>query len=122
MSSLDRPLSGDVLVFDLVAEQQRAIDAAHADSHGPASRTLLKEGPLRNTVVVLASGGDIPEHTTEGPITVQPLAGSISFSVAGQRYELNPGALLAVGPGVKYSVRSANGGSFLLTVMHLNKL
>ena len=30
MSSLDRPLSGDVLVFDLEAEQKRALDVTGA--------------------------------------------------------------------------------------------
>ena len=121
MSSLDRPLSGDVLVFDLEAEQKRALEAAHAQSHGPASRTLLKDGPLRITLIILGPGGDIPEHSTEGPITVQPIHGSISFTVAGQAHELRPGTVLSVGAGVKHSVRSQNGGAFLLTVALLNK-
>ena len=121
MSSLDRPLSGDVLVFDLEAEQKRALDAAHAQSHGPASRTLLKDGPLRITLIVLAAGGEIPEHGTEGPITVQPIRGSINFRVAGQDHELHPGTVLSVGAGVRHSVRSQAGGAFLLTVALLNK-
>jgi quercetin dioxygenase-like cupin family protein len=116
MPSIQRPLSGDVLVFDLEEERERAGDQALLDRSGRNARTLLKDGPLRITLIVLAAGGEIPEHQAEGPITVQPLHGVIRFSAGEVEHALRPGQILSVGPGVPHRVVSREGGSFLLTV------
>lgn len=118
MPSIQRPLSGDVLVFDLGEEQQRATDPAVAQRGGPSARTLLKDGPLRVTLIVLAPNGAIAEHKAEGPITVQPLQGTIRFTVSGSEHDLRPGQLLSLGAGVRHAVSSDAGGAFLLTVAH----
>ena len=110
MSSIDRPLSGDVLVVSLRE------DGASAPAAGRTARTLLKEGPLRVTLVTVAPGAEIPEHRADGPITVQPLAGRIHFTAAGGTHELGPGQLLALGAGIPHAVASPQGGTFLLTV------
>jgi quercetin dioxygenase-like cupin family protein len=116
MPSIQRPLSGDVLVFDLGEEQERAADPSLVERSGRNARTLLKDGPLRVTLVVLGSGGEIPEHQTGGPITVHTLSGRVRFTVAGEVHDLAPGQLLSAGPGVRHRVSSDEGGVFLLTV------
>jgi quercetin dioxygenase-like cupin family protein len=116
MSSIQRPLSGDVLLLDLGEERGHAADASILERSGRNARTLLKEGSLRVTLVVLAPGGEIAEHHAPGPITVQPLEGRIRFTVAGQEHDLGPGQLLSVGAGVRHEVRSDDGAAFLLTV------
>lgn len=116
MSSIERPLKGDVLVFDLEAERARTSDPAITERSGRNARTLMKSGPLRVTLIVLAPGGGIPEHHAEGPILVQPLDGRIVLTIAGETHDLGPGQLLSAGPGVPHSVRSEAGASFLLTV------
>ncbi|MGH7444318.1 MAG: cupin domain-containing protein [Longimicrobiales bacterium] len=116
MASIQRPLSGDVLVFDLDEERERTNDPAAAQRGGPSARTLLKDGPLRVTLIVLSAGGSIPEHQADGPITVQPLSGRIRFTVAGHDHDLGPGELLSTGARVRHAVASAHGASFLLTV------
>jgi quercetin dioxygenase-like cupin family protein len=118
MPSIERPLSGDVLVFDLDDERERASDPASLARSGRNARTLLKSGPLRATLVVVAAGGEIGEHQADGPITVQPLAGRIRFSVGDRAYDLEPGQLLSLGAGIRHAVSSAEGGAFLLTVVH----
>lgn len=118
MSSIERPLSGDVLVFDLAEERERASDPAIVGRSGRNARTLLKSGELRITMIVLGPGGGIPEHHAEGPITVQPIEGRLDFSVGGEVYDLGPGQLLSTGPGVPHAVRSEEGATFLLTVAH----
>lgn len=118
MTTIRRPLSGDVLVFDLEAERGRAADRSLLERSGRNARTLLKSGPLRVTLVVVAPGGEIPEHQAEGPITVQPVQGRVRFSAEGRHYDLGPGEVLAAGPGVRHSVTSEAGGAFLLTVSH----
>lgn len=116
MSSLERPLSGEVLVFHLDEERPRAADPAALARGGRNARTLLKAGPLRVTLVALAPGGETGEHEAQGPITVQPVEGAIRFSAHGRDHDLRPGDLLSAGPGIRHRVSSAAGGVFLLTV------
>lgn len=116
MPSIERALSGDVLRFELDEERSRTADPQTLERHGRSARTLLKEGQLRVTLIALAPGGAVAEHAADGPITVQPLTGSIRFAADGQVHTLGPGDLLAVRAGVRHSVSSEEGGSFLLTV------
>lgn len=117
MSSIERQLSGDVLVFDLDEEHRRLEDSATDEPGTRGARTLLKEGPLRVTLVVLAPGGSIAEHRAQGPITVQPLTGELRFAAAGSVHDIRPGQLLCLEAGIRHSVSSAAGAEFLLTVV-----
>ncbi|HEX2166695.1 MAG TPA: cupin domain-containing protein [Longimicrobiales bacterium] len=116
MPSIQRPLSGDVMVFRLDEERERTADPQAVEKHGRSARTLLKNGPMRVTLVVLGPGGQLAEHSADGPITVQPLDGTIRFTAAGETTELGAGELLAAGAGVPHSVSSQEGAAFLLTV------
>ncbi len=115
MSSLDRPIDGHGLVFDL-AHEEAQLQALPADKHGRTARTLLKSGPLRITLIALAPGGSLPEHATAGPITVQPLRGRMALTVEGASHDLGPGMVMSIGARVRHAVTSAGGTSFLLTV------
>jgi quercetin dioxygenase-like cupin family protein len=118
MPSIQRPLSGDVLVFDIGNERERAADPGPMERSGRNARTLMKEGPLRVTLVILGPGGELAEHQAAGPITVQVIEGGICFSTANEAHVLGPGHLLAAGPGIRHRVDSLEGGTFLLTVSH----
>jgi quercetin dioxygenase-like cupin family protein len=107
----------DVLAFNLREERERSEGPATLDRSGHHARALLKSGPLRVMLVVLAPGGEIAEHQAEGPITVQPLEGRIRFTVRGRVHDVGPGELLSAGPGIRHSVASAEGAAFLLTVV-----
>src|SRR5690606_40905261 len=84
---------------------------------GRNARTLVKDGPLRLTLVVVAPGGAVAEHRADGPILVQPIEGAIVFEALGRDHELRPGQVLAAAAGVPHRVRSDTGGAFLLTVV-----
>lgn len=114
MSSIDRPLSGDVIVVALRGED------GDIPPRGRSARTLIKNGPLRATLVTLAAGGEIAEHHADGPITVQPLEGRLQFSAAGEVRDIGPGELLALDAGVRHAVVSATGATFLLTVARVD--
>lgn len=118
MPSIQRPLSGDILVFDIDEEREHAADPQLIDRSGRNARTLLKDGPLRVTLVVLGAAGELAEHEAAGPITVQVVDGRIRFSAGDDEHDLGPGQLLAVGPGIRHRVTSDDGGAFLLTVGH----
>jgi quercetin dioxygenase-like cupin family protein len=118
MSPVGRPLSGDVLRFHLDEERGHVNDTALLERHGRNARTLLKEGPLRVTLVMLRAGGGIAAHRSDGPSTLHVLDGAIRFRGAGQEHRLAAGDLLVAAPGVEHEVASDTGGTFLLTVVH----
>ena len=117
MSSLSRNLAGDVLVHHLT-DDEMLIDRALVAQHGRSARTLLKEGPLRVTMIALAPNGQLPPHSTVGPISIQLVEGDITFTAGGKDYELAMRDLLVIAADVEHSARSTSGGAFLLTVVH----
>ena len=118
MSSLDRTIDGDALVRHLT-QDERTIDQGLVAKHGRSARTLVKEGPIRLTLIALAPGGDLPEHSADGPVSVHVVDGEFLFSAAGREYPLRECDVLVVAAGVRHSARSNSGGTFLLTVFHL---
>ena len=117
MSSINRPLSGDVLQFHLAEERARVNDPALLERHGRNARTLLKEGPLRVTLVMLRAGGQIAPHRAEGPISVHVIDGDIRLRVGGWEHRLAAGDLLVVNADLEHDVTSEQGGTFLLTLV-----
>ena len=117
MSSMHRTLKGDVLVHHLTGDE-RTIDQALLARHGRSSRTLVKDGLLRLTLIAIAAGGDLAVHRAAGPVTMFVVEGEVVFSVLGRDYTVKAGDILVLAPGVEHSARSANGGVFLLTVVH----
>jgi quercetin dioxygenase-like cupin family protein len=117
MSSLRRTLEGDVLVHHLKRDEQM-IDQSLLARHGRTARTLVKEGPLRLTLIALAAGGSIPSHHAEGPVTIHLLEGQVAFQVAGEEYLLTAGDVLVLASGVPHSAFSGAGCVLLLTVVH----
>jgi quercetin dioxygenase-like cupin family protein len=121
MPSIQRPLSGDILVFSIDQEHEHAADPDLLSRSGRNARTLLKMGSLRVTLVVLGPGGELAAHEAAGPITVQVVHGRIRFMAGRAQHDIGPGQLLAAGPGVRHSVTSTDGAAFLLTVSHVTR-
>lgn len=117
MSSMHRTIEGKVLVNHLTKDELM-IDWKLLEQHGRSARTLVKEGPLRVTVIALAADGKLAPHSSNGPITIQLLDGDITFEVAGKEYPLQSRELLVVAANVEHAARSSAGGTFLLTVVH----
>lgn len=117
MTSLQRTIEGDVLVQHL-KQDERMIDQALLAKHGRSARTLVKEGPLRLTLMAIGAGGNLPAHRTEGPVTIHVLEGAVTFDANGRTYPLAPGDVLVLAAGVEHSARSTTGTLFLLTVVH----
>lgn len=103
--------------FKLAEERERANDTQLLERNGRSARTLVKEGPLRVTLVVVKAGGRIAPHHATGPISVQVLNGAIRFLAAGKEHALGVGDLLVVDAGVEHAVETESGGTFLLTVV-----
>lgn len=116
MSAIDRPLSGPDLTFRLEELAAELMGSDTCMRTGRSARTLVKEGPLRVTLVAVAPAGGIAAHHAEGPVTVQGIAGEVVLRVEdGREHHLARGGLLALAPGVRHAVESRGGGAFLLT-------
>lgn len=116
MSPVQRTLASPVLSFDL-AEDMRVVRAELEAGHARMARTLVKEGPLRLTLIGIRAGGAMHEHVAEGPITIHALEGSVTVHAEGDAKTLSAGELMALDGGVRHDVRSADGGIFLLTLI-----
>ena len=113
---VNHPVSGQALTFDLAHELRQLRDEL-ARAGTRTARTLVKEGPLRATLVGLNAGAELHPHQADGPITVHVLDGEIQFEAEGRTWSLAPGSLLSLAPGVRHGARSGQGGVFLLSVV-----
>lgn len=118
MSSINRPLSGQPLHFRLGEGRLPALlDESLLARTGRSARTLVKDGPLRITLVALGAGGSLAPHRAGGPIAVHVLSGRVEFRAGDESWMLEPGDLLSLAAGVEHAAESAAGGVFLLTVV-----
>lgn len=117
MSSLKRPLDGQMQIHHLDADR-RMIDPALLEKHGRSARTLSKDGPLRVTLFALAPGGEMPTHKADGPVSIHVLDGDVAFTCGGETQALSGGDLVVLDRNVEHSLRSTNGCTVLLTVVH----
>ena len=115
MTPVHRSLTADVLAFDLGDEMQTVRDELAA-GRARVARTLVKEGPLRLTLVGLGPGGALHEHEAAGPVTIHVLDGELELNAGGETRAYRIGALIALDQHVRHAVRSSPGALFLLTL------
>jgi quercetin dioxygenase-like cupin family protein len=113
---MSRALTGPNLTFDLGAEiEQLRQDPGYARS-GRAGRTLVKEGALRLTLVVLADGVEVGTHQADSPMTLQPIEGRLRYRIDDDRFEIGRGQLLYFGPGHAQDIRALEDTALLLAI------
>jgi quercetin dioxygenase-like cupin family protein len=116
MSSMHRTIDGEVLVRHL-SQDEMMIDRELLAQRGRTARTIVKEGPVRLVLMALSPGGDLPAHSTDGPVTIHVTDGEVVFRAVGDEYHLVTGDVLVFAAGVEHSATSEPGCVFLLTVM-----
>ncbi len=116
MSTITRALTGKDLIFSLdeqIDELRR--DESYTRS-GRVGRTLVKEGPLRLTLTLLAEGVEVSTHQAASPMTLQAIRGRIRDRVGEEEFELGQGELLFFGPGHAQDIRALEDTALLLTI------
>lgn len=90
---------------------------AAASTRKVASQTVFggHEKTLRQTLVVLAAGGQLAEHESPGDATVHVLDGRVSLFTATDSWQGRRGDLLIV-PDERHGVDAHEDSAFLLTV------
>jgi quercetin dioxygenase-like cupin family protein len=110
-----RPMAGEFLEFDLPAE----VHQLHSEltwSTGHNARTLIKYENFRVVLTVLRANARIPEHKTDGRISLQVLSGHIHVKAAGRTFNLRAGGLVALDRGLPHHVEALEDSAFLLTI------
>ena len=108
-------MAGSFLEFDLTAE----VDRLHRETTwktGRNARTLVKYDDFRVVLTALQANMRIPEHTTDGRISVHMLSGHIRLNASGRTFDLLPGSLVALDRGIRHSMDVLEESAFLLTV------
>ena len=109
------PMAAPFLEFDLTRE----LDQLHGEpgwSAGKNARTLVKHDDFRVVLTALAPRARLPEHRTEGRISIQTVVGRIQVRAQGRTFDLSVGGLLALDRGVPHEVEALEESAFLLTI------
>jgi quercetin dioxygenase-like cupin family protein len=104
-----------LMEFDLPAEIDR-LRAETTWSTGQNAKTLVKYDDLRIVLTAMRAKARMPEHKTEGRISVHVISGHIHLRAAGRTFSLRAGSLLALDSGVPHDVEAVEESAFLLTI------
>lgn len=108
-------LAASLLTFDLEREIQQLQSEGRWQS-GHTAKTLVKFPTLRVVLVVMKPGGRLERHRTEGRISVQTLAGRISFRTGEQSVDLSTGQILTLEHDIPHDIEATTESAFLLTI------
>ncbi len=112
----ERPLDAPLLTFEIPAllMQLKAEPTWWRENHNAI--TLAKSRGLRLVLVDMRRGAVIPSHHTDGPISVQVIAGALRVIVDSQAVTLHAGQLATLQSGIRHELQAATEAAFLLTL------
>lgn len=116
MSPMTRALAGENLRFDFAAQIADLRQDESYTRSGRLGRTLVKDGPLRLILMIVARGVQIGTHQAVSPMTLQPLEGGLSYRVGDEDFEIGQGEVLFFGPGHAQDIRALEDTALLLTI------
>lgn len=111
-----RRMAAPVLAFSLDRDADDISRKAAAASAGRAAQTLMKDGPVRLTLVGLKDGTTIQSHTAPGPITIQTLRGTLRITAGDDVSTVPAGSLIAIEANLSHDVTGSGDSAFLLTL------
>jgi quercetin dioxygenase-like cupin family protein len=109
-------MAAPVLAFSLERDAEDMARKAAAASAGRAAQTLVKDGPVRLTLVGVKDGTTIQAHTAPGPITIQTIKGTLRVTAGPDVSTLPAGSLVAIEPNLTHDVTAQGDSAFLLTL------
>jgi quercetin dioxygenase-like cupin family protein len=109
------PAAAAFTELDLPAEVSR-LQAETTWSTGQNARTLIKYDTLRVVLVALQAGRSLPEHRTEGRLTILLISGHLEVKAAGRTFNLHSGGLLALDRNLAHEVLALRESVVLLTI------
>ena len=101
--------------FDLGAEVHH-LKAETTWSTGHNARTLVKYDDLRLVLIALRRDARLPEHQTEGRVTVHVISGHVQVRASERTFSLRTGGILALDPAIRHDVAAIEESAILLTI------
>jgi quercetin dioxygenase-like cupin family protein len=114
--SLERPLDGPQLSFDMAAEVDRLRREAQWTESGHNAITLAKYPDMRLVLAVLRSGKRMATHEPDERVSIQVLFGRLRVRAGKQTLDLRQAHLLAVDRAQAHEIEALEDAAFLLTV------
>jgi len=111
-----RELAANVLTFTLDTEDTALQERAASASEGRAAKTLVEQGSLRITLVAMTRDTVLQQHQVSGPISIQPLRGTLRVTTEAGDIDLAAGDLATLGPDIAHTAHALDDCAFLLTV------
>ncbi len=93
-----------MLHFDDESEGVSLLEEARLQPSGRAAKTLVKEGPLRITLLAFTAGSFLNDHQAHGSLVIQALTGSVRVKGVEDSVTLSRAGTVAIEPGVTHSV------------------
>ena len=109
-------LTGAALAFSLSSEDAALRERASEAKSRRAAKTLVKDGPLRVTLIALAKGAALSPHQVDGVVSIQVLRGRARLSFEGTLKDLSAGGLLVLDQEVTHAAEALADCSLLVTV------
>lgn len=115
--SLERPLEGPCLTFDLPFERARLEAEETYARTGHNARTLAKYPDTRVVLTALKAGSKVRTHETDERIAVQVMTGRVRLWLPyGTSEEIGEGGFAVLDRAVAHELEALEDSAFLLTV------
>ena len=88
--------------------------------HGHRQMAVLHRGHMRVVLFTFDAGGELPDHTANGIVSIHVLSGELTVRTQRAEHRLRAGMVLVLDPLIAHSVMAAQPAEMLLTV-HLDQ-
>lgn len=86
-----------MLTFLIASEDETLREFAASSKSGRAGKTLVKQGPLRITLVALKKGVALPSYRVAGPGRIQTIRGCLRLTTDRGDIDVPVGGLVTLG-------------------------
>ncbi|MEZ7898782.1 MAG: cupin [Flaviflexus sp.] len=101
--------------MDVLARVDEALEVARRSDHGRHAELLVSDGPLRQSLITLIEGVELPAHNSPPAASILVLRGEIEI-IGTEPDLLTQGALKAL-THVRHGVVAKRDSAFLLTTV-----
>lgn len=112
-----RQLQGQLLTFALDGEADALQASARSAADGLASKTLVRQGPMRITLLTLRRGAVLHSHQVEGPSSIQVLRGKLRITTDKSDVVIASDGLVTLAAAVIHNATALSDCAMLLTII-----
>lgn len=107
----------NVNMSDLHVLAEEHLAAARDDEHGRSANLIVRDPPLRQTVIALTAGTSLDKHRTPPAASLQVLRGTVKITAESGDVELTRGCLYLL-PHERHGVTAVTDAAVLLTAVN----